>query len=84
MQVYEDLTYDAVEHRSLASFPGMRERTVVTSSLSKTFSVTGKVAPHEKDIISVTKAVTETVVALYGRFCKASKKRGCQSFVLSE
>ncbi|GAQ86073.1 PLP-dependent transferases superfamilly protein [Klebsormidium nitens] len=40
-EVYEDLTYDDVEHRSLASFPGMRERTVVTSSLSKTFSVTG-------------------------------------------
>ncbi|MED6184265.1 hypothetical protein PIB30_045850 [Stylosanthes scabra] len=39
--VYEHITYDAVKHISLATFPGMQERTVITSSLSKTFSVTG-------------------------------------------
>lgn len=41
MQVYEYITYDNEKHISLASFPGMQERTIITSSLSKTFSVTG-------------------------------------------
>eukprot|EP00897_Mesotaenium_endlicherianum_P004700 jgi/Mesen1/4258/ME000022S03550 len=40
-EVYEQLIYDDVPHVSLASLPNMRERTIVTSSMSKTFSVTG-------------------------------------------
>eukprot|EP00850_Spirogloea_muscicola_P014228 SM000100S09455 [mRNA] locus=s100:470326:473828:- [translate_table: standard] len=40
-EVYEHLTYGDARHVSLASLPGMRERTIITSSLSKTFSVTG-------------------------------------------
>lgn len=40
-EVYEHITYDNQKHISLASFPGMQERTIITSSLSKTFSVTG-------------------------------------------
>ncbi|MGP2436006.1 pyridoxal phosphate-dependent aminotransferase [Streptomyces sp. JW3] len=40
-EVYEHLVYDAAEHVPLASFPGMRERTVTISSSGKTFSFTG-------------------------------------------
>jgi N-succinyldiaminopimelate aminotransferase len=40
-EVYEYLTYDGRVHRSLASWPGMRERTVVISSAGKTFNATG-------------------------------------------
>ncbi|KAK4804166.1 hypothetical protein SAY86_003983 [Trapa natans] len=40
-EVYEHITYDGIKHVSLASLPGMQERTVLTSSLSKTYSVTG-------------------------------------------
>ncbi|KAF8394629.1 hypothetical protein HHK36_020843 [Tetracentron sinense] len=40
-EVYEYITYDLERHISLASLPGMQERTIITSSLSKTFSVTG-------------------------------------------
>ncbi|MET1006293.1 MAG: pyridoxal phosphate-dependent aminotransferase [Propionibacteriaceae bacterium] len=40
-EVYEHLTYDEVEHVPLATFPGMRERTVRISSSGKTFSATG-------------------------------------------
>ncbi|XAR58394.1 hypothetical protein NMG60_11013778 [Bertholletia excelsa] len=40
-EVYEHITYDKVEHISLASLPGMQKRTIITSSLSKTYSVTG-------------------------------------------
>jgi N-succinyldiaminopimelate aminotransferase len=40
-EVYEHLTFDDAEHLPLATFPGMRERTVRISSAAKTFSVTG-------------------------------------------
>jgi N-succinyldiaminopimelate aminotransferase len=40
-EVYEHMTYDDVPHTPLATFPGMRERTVTISSAGKTFSVTG-------------------------------------------
>ncbi|EEF47306.1 probable N-succinyldiaminopimelate aminotransferase DapC [Ricinus communis] len=40
-EVYEHITYDNIRHMPLASLPGMQERTIITSSLSKTFSVTG-------------------------------------------
>jgi N-succinyldiaminopimelate aminotransferase len=39
-EVYEHLVFEG-EHVSLASLPGMRERTVVISSAGKTFSFTG-------------------------------------------
>lgn len=39
-EVYEHLVFEG-EHRSLASLPDMRERTVAISSAGKTFSVTG-------------------------------------------
>ncbi|GLT61930.1 hypothetical protein SLA2020_346000 [Shorea laevis] len=40
-EVYEHITFDDKKHISLASLPGMQKRTIITSSLSKTFSVTG-------------------------------------------
>jgi aspartate/methionine/tyrosine aminotransferase len=39
-EIYEHLVYDG-QHISLATLPGMAERTVTISGLSKTFSVTG-------------------------------------------
>jgi aspartate/methionine/tyrosine aminotransferase len=40
-EIYEHIVYDGREHRSVALLPGMRERTVTISALSKTYSVTG-------------------------------------------
>jgi len=40
-EIYERILYDGRAHVSLASLPGMLERTVTISGLSKTFSVTG-------------------------------------------
>jgi N-succinyldiaminopimelate aminotransferase len=40
-EVYEHILFDGREHISLASLPGMAERTVAISSLGKSFSVTG-------------------------------------------
>lgn len=40
-EIYEHILYDGAEHLSLASLPGMGERTVTINSISKTYSVTG-------------------------------------------
>ncbi|HUS13485.1 MAG TPA: methionine aminotransferase [Chloroflexia bacterium] len=40
-EVYEHIVFPPAQHLSLAALPGMRERTVLISSTSKTFSLTG-------------------------------------------
>ncbi len=40
-EIYSELTYDGVEHVSIASLPGMRERTILLHGFSKAFAMTG-------------------------------------------
>jgi aminotransferase len=40
-EIYEHIVYDGRRHVSMAMVPGMAERTVTISALSKTYSVTG-------------------------------------------
>jgi len=40
-EIYEHILYDGASHIPIATLPGMRERTVLVNSLSKTYSVTG-------------------------------------------
>jgi aminotransferase len=40
-EIYEYFLFDGTEHISPASLPGMAERTITISGLSKTFSITG-------------------------------------------
>ena len=40
-EVYEHLVFDGLQHRPLASFPGMAQRTVTISSAAKMFNCTG-------------------------------------------
>lgn len=40
-EVYEHILYQPYEHVYMASLPGMRERTIMCNSLSKTYSITG-------------------------------------------
>lgn len=40
-EVYEHLVFDAFTHTTMASLPGMNERTITISSAAKTFNVTG-------------------------------------------
>jgi aminotransferase len=40
-EIYEHILYDDTNHISLASIPGMEERTVTINSISKTYAVTG-------------------------------------------
>jgi aspartate/methionine/tyrosine aminotransferase len=40
-EIYQHLVYDGCRHVSLATLPGMRERTITINGMSKTYSVTG-------------------------------------------
>lgn len=40
-EAYERLVYDRVEHVSIATLPGMRERTISVFTFSKTYAMTG-------------------------------------------
>ncbi len=40
-EVYEHIIYKPFKHVYLATLPGMRERTIICNSLSKTYSITG-------------------------------------------
>jgi aminotransferase len=40
-EIYEHIVYEGASHIPIATLPGMRERTVLVNSMSKTYSVTG-------------------------------------------
>ena len=40
-EIYEHILYDEARHISIASLPGMEDRTITINSISKTYSVTG-------------------------------------------
>ncbi|ABA23756.1 aminotransferase [Trichormus variabilis ATCC 29413] len=40
-EIYEHILYDGTQHISLATLPGMEERTITINGLSKTYSVNG-------------------------------------------
>jgi len=40
-EIYEYIVFDGNKHISIASFPGMRERTIISSGCSKTYAWTG-------------------------------------------
>ena len=40
-EIYEHILYDGAEHVPMMTLPGMRERSILINSMSKTYSVTG-------------------------------------------
>ena len=40
-EIYEHIIYDGDNHIPIMTLPGMRDRSVLVNSMSKTFSVTG-------------------------------------------
>jgi aspartate/methionine/tyrosine aminotransferase len=40
-EIYEHILYDGAQHIPMMAIPGMRDRTILVNSLSKTYSVTG-------------------------------------------
>lgn len=54
-EIYSELTYGGEPHVSIASLPGMKERTIVINGFSKTYAMTGwrmGYAAGPKEIIS--------------------------------
>ena len=40
-EIYENIVFDGLKHISIASIPGMRERTIISSGFSKSYAWTG-------------------------------------------
>ncbi len=65
-EVYEKVIYDGNKHYSPASFPGMRERTLIVNSFSKTYAMTGLRVGYvygPKELISALWLVHQYAVA---------------------
>lgn len=65
-EVYDKIIYDNAKHYCLATFPGMRERTIVVNSFSKTYAMTGfrvGCAVGPQDLISAMLLVQQFTVA---------------------
>ncbi|TJX15910.1 pyridoxal phosphate-dependent aminotransferase [Tissierella creatinini] len=59
-EVYEHIVYEPYKHIYFASLPGMAKRTISTSSLSKTYSITGWRLGYiigPKEVIDVAKSI---------------------------
>ena len=65
-EVYSTLLYDGARHYSIASLPGMKERTLVVNSFSKSFAMTGwrvGFATGNRQIIEKMTKLQENLVA---------------------
>jgi len=65
-EVYSELVYDNSKHISIASLPGMKERTIMVNSLSKSFAMTGwriGFAAGPTEIINKMTVLQENLVA---------------------
>lgn len=75
-EVYERLIYDGTEHVSIASLPGMKERTFTLNGMSKAYSMTGwrigYVAGPEEYIIAMNKVHQHNVTCAPSFVQKAS------------
>ena len=65
-EIYRELLWDDEPYTSIASFPGMKERTVIVDGFSKTYAMTGlrlaySAAP--KDVIVVMTRMLENVLS---------------------
>jgi len=86
-EVYEKILYDGSEHFCLATFPGMRERTIVVNSFSKTYAMTGfrlGYALGPKELIAALAQVHEHSVACVNgpaQYAALAALQGPQDFV---
>jgi len=86
-EVYEKIIYDDAKHYCLATFPGMRERTLVVNSFSKTYAMTGLRVGYvygPKELISSVWLVHQYTVACVNslaQYIALAALRGPQDFV---
>lgn len=69
-EVYEELVYSPARHMPLATLPGMKERTILVSSTSKTFSMTGWKVGYAFAPAALTKAIR--IPHQFTVFCSAT------------
>lgn len=86
-EVYENILYDGARHHCLASFPGMRERTLIVNSFSKTYAMTGFRVGYvygPKELISPLWLIHQYFVACvdsFAQYAALAALRGPQDFV---
>jgi aminotransferase len=86
-EVYEKIIYDNAKHYCLATFPGMRERTLVVNSFSKNYAMTGLRVGYvygPKKLISHVWLVHQYIVACVNslaQYIALAALRGPQDFV---
>ena len=86
-EVYEKIIYDNTEHYCLATFPGMRERTLVVNSFSKTYAMTGLRVGYvygPKELISQVWLIHQYTVACVNslaQYVALAALKGPQDFV---
>jgi len=86
-EVYEKIIYDNAKHYCLATFPGMRERTLVVNSFSKTYAMTGLRVGYvygPKELISHIWLVHQYTVACVNslaQYVALAASKGPQDFV---
>ncbi|MGA3110121.1 MAG: pyridoxal phosphate-dependent aminotransferase [Candidatus Bathyarchaeia archaeon] len=86
-EIYEKMLYDGARHYSIASFPGMKERTITVFAFSKTYAMTGwrvgyAVAP--KSIVGEMTKIQEFYVTCATSICQRAALaalEGPQDFV---
>ncbi|MBC7661639.1 MAG: aminotransferase class I/II-fold pyridoxal phosphate-dependent enzyme [Chitinophagaceae bacterium] len=69
-EVYEELIYSPARHMPIATVPGMKDRTILVSSTSKTFSMTGWKIGYAFAPAFLTKAIR--IPHQYTVFCSAT------------
>lgn len=69
-EVYEELIYSPARHLPMATLPGMRDRTILVSSTSKTYSMTGWKVGYAFAPAHLTKLIR--IPHQYTVFCSAT------------
>ena len=86
-EVYEKIIYDDAKHYCSSTFPGLRERTIVVNSFSKTYAMTGLrvgYAVGPRDLISAMLLVQQFTVACVdtvAQYAAIAALEGPQDFV---
>ena len=86
-EVYEKIIYDDAKHYCSSTFPGLRERTIVVNSFSKTYAMTGLrvgYAAGPRDLISAMLLVQQFTVACVdtvAQYAATAALEGPQDFV---
>jgi len=86
-EVYEKIIYDDAKHHCLATFPNMRERTLIINSFSKTYAMTGLRVGYvygPKELVSALWLVHQYIVACVNslaQYTALAALNGSQEFV---